>query len=682
MTLYRKLYSVYEESVDDDRCTMPLYEEIKQVEKRYQHHVTIGEGGMKIVYKVYDQVTSRSVALATLQEHSSVECYDLFIREARLTALLHHPNIIPIHDIGIGSNGVPFFTMELKEGRSLQEIVDAVKRDVTKDDTILDEWMGFDDRLQMFLKVCDAMAYAHSQKIGHGDLKPSNIQVGQFGEVMVCDWGLGRILGEANDGTEDELLYHPDTLRHITLNGSIKGTPGYMSPEQCCCEPLSRQSDIFSLGCVLYAVVFGNPPFMGELEFCLGNTKNGHFHFPKSMGVASGLKAVIETCLKASPDQRYGSVEDLQRDVRSWMAHHVTTVEKAGVFRQTQLLIKRNTKVFSVASLSLLILVFMGVYFYVHLKIRHQEAEAQKLYAEVQKGIAKDARSLYNEERQWRDYTLENFREGLRDLSIEQLFFTSLEPEESYGIDRALMILDRMVEASPNDRYFRASRGRAHVYRQDFNAALRDFEHAKSKSKKDGSLFELAKKYSTMVGVGPILDPELQKAFVQDASQAFDQYSVFKVYNYRRHNGISFEENLRFIKGILRQRNPTWDPETFQYQADQNVLSVDMEGISYMGYRFYNKIKERHSFHHLFSFLPLTKVVFKNLNHYNDEILFYIKVNEVDLSHPSNLNISFETALRFKYISTFMVRPENAQKLKDKELPMGMRFISSEDQHE
>ena len=160
----------------DSAAESPLYDQLCSLEDRYGQPELIAVGGMKRILKVLDRHGNRHVAMARLHEDASDLLFDPFIREARLTALLEHPNIISVHDVGVDKEGQPYFTMDLKVGDGL---------DVVLQESLAGEGLPLSERLDIFLKVCDAITYAHSRDVIHLDLKPANIQVGHYGEVLV-----------------------------------------------------------------------------------------------------------------------------------------------------------------------------------------------------------------------------------------------------------------------------------------------------------------------------------------------------------------------------------------------------------------------------------------------------------------------------------------------------------------
>ena len=211
----------------------PLYQALSKVENRYIDAILIGKGGMKEVYKVYDLQASRYVALAKPKKELTKTHYDAFLREAHITARLAHPGVINLYDIGIDKDERPFFTMEFKRGNSLRQLLKSFK---TMSDDNQDK-RSLRLRLNIFLRICEAIIYAHSQRVLHLDLKPENIQVGTLGEVQVCDWGMGVVQpyneGESRDshGLDDkEVTLDPDL--YGPLLNRTSGTLGYMAPEQ------------------------------------------------------------------------------------------------------------------------------------------------------------------------------------------------------------------------------------------------------------------------------------------------------------------------------------------------------------------------------------------------------------------------------------------------------------------
>jgi serine/threonine-protein kinase len=202
-----------------------------------QFRKLLGEGGMGKVYLAYDPILDRYLAVKelspSLSEHEGHRA--AFIQEARTVARLDHPSIVPIHALINGPEGQPAFTMQALKGQSLHEWMRRPEHQVGSQERLS---LG----IEIMLKVCDALAYAHSRRVLHCDLKPDNIMVGDFGNVHLMDWGLSRpFVHEVADG--------------------VCGTPAFMSPEQARNERLEVRSDVFGVGAILYELVTGKVPY-------------------------------------------------------------------------------------------------------------------------------------------------------------------------------------------------------------------------------------------------------------------------------------------------------------------------------------------------------------------------------------------------------------------------------------
>lgn len=352
----RSLYDHWSEDFErQSQEILPFYSRLTPTQSHYVEEEVISRGGMKTISKVFDPKTRRHVARAMLNPKSPVELSEPFLREAYLTALLEHPNIISIYDIGLNEDSAPYFIMELKTGQNLKTLVNQKHDDTSAEP---DKLHGL---LDIFLKVCDAIEYAHSQNVIHLDLKPENIQVGQYGEVVVCDWGLAKIIGDKEfDGGEfDRLLLNPDLLNNMTLVGNIRGTPGFMAPEQVESDrEKTIHTDIYSLGALLYFILTVCPPIHADtVEQAIEKTRAGDISPPDQTfphkHVPPALNAVVMKALTHAPDQRYPSVKALRNDIQYYLAGFATSAENAGFLRELKLFYCRNR---TICNLSLLFL--------------------------------------------------------------------------------------------------------------------------------------------------------------------------------------------------------------------------------------------------------------------------------------------------------------------------------------
>ena len=292
---------------------------------RYQLMGQIARGGMGVVYAAEDEKLQRRVALKVLEVPGlDGELASRLMREARILARLEHPGIVPVHDVGTLADGRVFYTMKFVEGQRLDKHLEAVD--------------SIPDRLRIFLRVCDPVAFAHARGVLHRDIKPANIMVGSFGEVLVMDWGLAKILAQAVGGVKqdpdatiferNEAISADNDTTHVSVvtgHGTVLGTPGYMSPEQARgeVESLDGRSDIFSLGALL--------------RFML-NERSAHGSLPR---LDKRLEAICAKASAEKPASRYVSVQDLALDVSRYLDGLAVAAHRESIFEQAARVYRR-----------------------------------------------------------------------------------------------------------------------------------------------------------------------------------------------------------------------------------------------------------------------------------------------------------------------------------------------------
>ena len=373
------LNNLFEEAFEeiDPAAESPLYGQLCSLHERYGEAELIAVGGMKRILKVLDRHGNRYVAMARLHEDASDLLFDPLIREARLTALLEHPNVISVHDVGVDKEGQPYFTMDLKVGDGL---------DVVLQKSLADGGYPLSDRLDIFLKVCDAITYAHSRDVIHLDLKPANIQVGHYGEVLVCDWGLGKLIG-CTDEIDDDVLLNPDLLSGMTVYGKVKGTPGYMAPEQIRGGTRDKRTDIYALGALLYAVLTCRPPLAGDTDTMLQAAVTGDVTPPTvgGSGVPESLSAVVMKAMALDPSDRYAAVSDLIADVRAFLGGFSPIAHKSGLSTELLLFYRRNRVNCNLAAVFVAMVVVVTALFVDRLSAKREQAETLAANLRVEK---------------------------------------------------------------------------------------------------------------------------------------------------------------------------------------------------------------------------------------------------------------------------------------------------------
>lgn len=277
---------------------------------RYQFINEIARGGAGAVWRVFDHRLDRYSAIKILLDsQDNAEMRGRLEQEARISARLQHPGIVPVHELGQLGDGRPFVSMKLIEGKTLSEIL-ATSKPKTHNNL-----------LDIFVKACEAMAYAHEQNIIHRDLKPSNIMVGAFNEVQVMDWGLAKELksGQVEVPINQSMRSSHVSDRNQTLVGSVFGTIAYMPPEQARgdVDRIDKRSDVFSLGGILCAILTGLPVYDdSDTDLLLGNAKSGSVspavaRIRKSR-VRSSLKKLAIDCLSADAENRPSDAREVQ----------------------------------------------------------------------------------------------------------------------------------------------------------------------------------------------------------------------------------------------------------------------------------------------------------------------------------------------------------------------------------
>lgn len=272
----------------------------------------IARGGMGHVHPATDRNLLRHVALKRLDRSLVGEGFhrDGFIAEAQIAGQLEHPNIVPVHELAIDERGVPYFTMKLVQGVNLAQWFADPRRPAGSPDRL-------EEGIEILLRVCDAIAYAHHRGVVHRDLKPANVMVGAFGQVYVMDWGLARITRTQPASGAGAPMNTPGPV----------GTPDYMSPEQAAGVPakMDERCDVFGLGAILYELVTGHRIYGSERDpdvltrrAVAGDVVPIERVAPRG-GLSRRMEAIIAKAVAMRPEDRYQSVEELGRALRDYL---------------------------------------------------------------------------------------------------------------------------------------------------------------------------------------------------------------------------------------------------------------------------------------------------------------------------------------------------------------------------
>ncbi len=274
---------------------------------RFEDLGPLGAGGMGEVRRVRDPVLDRVLALKVLPLGRSGDLERRFVAEARICASLEHPAIVPVHELGWLPDGRAWFTMREVRGRTLGEV--------------LGDRPPLRRTLEQLARVAEAVAFAHSRGVVHRDLKPTNVMIGDYGEVFVVDWGIAKVVGGASGPTGAARGADPA----LTVDGSVLGTPVYMAPEQAFGDPdaIGPATDVWGLGAVLYEVLTGRPPLQGqdtyEVVARLSDPRLVVRRVSTPVPVDHALWEVCERCLRREPADRFAHAGLVADALRGWL---------------------------------------------------------------------------------------------------------------------------------------------------------------------------------------------------------------------------------------------------------------------------------------------------------------------------------------------------------------------------
>ncbi|MDF1660564.1 MAG: tetratricopeptide repeat protein [Planctomycetota bacterium] len=365
---------------------LSAYQQVFRSDPRFSPHADVvfiqgqqlGVGGMGVVYQVEDKRLDRQAALKLLKaDEKDPNGVRRFWREARITARLDHPAIPPVYESGTTTSGENYLLMRLIAGGTLDDQIKEYHREGRPQ-------KGLRKLIEVLIKVAEAVAYAHSRRVIHRDLKPANIMVGQFGEVMVMDWGLARDLTEDEDSrwldTKKAVLSPEVVGSGLTQSGEILGTPGYMSPEQARSEEIDERTDVFSIGCILAEVLTGKPPIEGATAIArVKATMSGHVVLPASRisRIDPELQSITADSLEFNRDDRIESAAMVAFDLRAYLSGDEVLSHDYSAGERLRRWLRSHSVVVVVVTLALVFVLLAGLFF-----LQIESAKANQALAE------------------------------------------------------------------------------------------------------------------------------------------------------------------------------------------------------------------------------------------------------------------------------------------------------------
>jgi tRNA A-37 threonylcarbamoyl transferase component Bud32/tetratricopeptide (TPR) repeat protein len=596
-------------SNEEQEALLPILNSLDESENRYTELGPIAEGAEKRISRVYDRRLNRQVAMArSAKTQSSPRDHEQFLREAQLEANLAHPYIVPVYNMGIDPEGIPFFTMELIPGDSLKMVIEQLRQG----NTTYKRDYPLNTLLSMYLKICEAMAYAHSRQVLHLDIKPDNIRVGKFGEIFICDWGLAKVLFE--DETEQ-----PDApgkldgniLNDMTLSGTIKGTPGFMAPEQT--EATGKQtvqSDIYALGALLYMLLTYELPVKGRSgNEILENTRNGKIipvHARKrGKLIPRSLSAVAMKALSPKPEDRYANANEIRQEIQRYLTGFATQAERAGMIIKLSLAVRRHNQVASMALFFLLLIT-------ITIGVNTVVIDNEKAVAIAEKKRAEENFRLYREQQQ---------KIRKLDVEISELTSFALKTRDYSKARQKISVLEIALEKT-NDPAEKTElllqKGTMHFVLEQFKKALACFEEAGAGTgtPNDSEIKRLCQKYVRIKSRDQnILSLQQLAQLINDAEMANKATYFLYFHHMKRVGTFAPEQYLPVAVAMLdklNRLNPSPTDRPLRLSKRNGGYHLDLTQSPYLTYtltaigRDWKNILEPFNLHSMdISHLPL-----------------------------------------------------------------------------
>jgi serine/threonine-protein kinase len=459
---------------------------------RYRTVEEIGKGGMGVVFRAFDSELNRDVALKELKVTYAKDAVfrAKFESEAEVTGKLDHPSVVPVHSMGRYEDGRPYYVMRLVEGRELSESIKTFHGTDWTTRHADHRTRALRKLLLHFASACKTVAYAHSRKVIHRDIKPRNIMIGPFGETLVIDWGLARSVNtteKADPALGGTLRLSGSGSAANTGYGSAVGTPQFMSPEQAAgqLDELGVQSDIFLLGATLYTILVGRPPYEGpNSDVVRAKAVAWEFDPPRkrSPWVPVALEAICLKAMARQPEDRYPLATALADDVENWLADEPVSAYRAPLRERIARWARRHGPWVQAASAAVILVAVISTA--AALMINAARRATQVALVSERRALENERTATREAEIQ-RDMAAGNFRKAAD--SLEEVINVAdrtlatiprMEASRAEIARKALDLYKKLLEQRPDDPDVRVATARAYRLVANTHRGMNQFDLA------------------------------------------------------------------------------------------------------------------------------------------------------------------------------------------------------------
>jgi serine/threonine protein kinase/Tol biopolymer transport system component len=414
------------------------------------------EGGLGRIYLALDNDLNRPVALKEIKpdQAGNPDAARRFFKEAQITGQLEHPNIVPVYELGRQpGDEQPFYVMRFIHGKTLRAAIAAYheKRRQGQADPL--EWQKL---LQAFVSVCQALGYAHSRGVIHRDLKPENVVLGEYGEVIVLDWGLAKLVDKPEESATPSVHITEQAQTEASQQGQVQGTPAYMAPEQAegRLDLIDARTDIYGLGAILFEILTGRPPHEGsDLISVLVRIVQGEAPRAKAVmpDVPAALDAICATAMAKARAERYGRAPELAEDVQRYLADEPVSRYREPLPTRLRRWTRKHRSLVSGAAAFGIVLATVAIAYGLIASAQQkadeqeriaQEKEQLRQQAEQERGIAQKERSIAQEQR--------SEAEKQRNRADRYLYIAHMnQAHQAWEMNQVRLMLNLLKQHSP-----------------------------------------------------------------------------------------------------------------------------------------------------------------------------------------------------------------------------------------